>query len=454
MKTFIERNNSSINKSRIRLSKFVLFFGLILVGAIILSGAVSAANYNVGPGSSYKYHTINSAVGVAKDGDNIKVYPNTNGNPYYENIAINHRLNITASGKVTIKPANTKNSPLTIYSGGSGSTIQSFTINNTGTYDIIGIHIPTANNCKIINNTISNFTKGISVWKSGNTISGNNITSKANSYGDSFGIIIESNNNIVSKNNIKATGKSTIGIFISNIKNLISGNTITATSTGDSDGIFCNNASTNTISGNTIKVTGSNSYVDCVHIQQGSNLNTITGNNMISSYSGVVQTSDSTGNIINFNRILAKHIAILSYASGFLNAKYNWYGTNTPSASIFQGNINYSPWLVLKINANPRVIVHGAKSIVTADLLHDSNGVYHPPTNGHIINGLTIKFGATLIIMSGTKFIFHVENVTPSSSKTVNGTAQTTLITDSTKGNGLVTATLDNQSVSQGISVT
>jgi predicted outer membrane repeat protein len=183
------------------------------------------------------------------------------------------------------------------------------------------------------------------------------------------------------------------------------------------------------------------------------------GNNSASMGSSIYNVGGTNSRIINFNRFYANVGPYEIYntftnINDHLDARYNWWGSNLNPSNKVSSNVDASPWLVLKVNANPRVIVHGAKSIITADLLHDSSGAYHSPTIGHIINGLTIKFGATLIIQSGTKFIFHVENVTPNSSKTVNGTAKTTLITDSTKGNGLVTATLDKQSVSQGISVT
>ena len=63
---------------------------------------INAANITVYPGSS-----IQSAVNQASNGDNITVYGN-NGTPYTynESITINKKINIKASGNVTIQDPN------------------------------------------------------------------------------------------------------------------------------------------------------------------------------------------------------------------------------------------------------------------------------------------------------------------------------------------------------------
>ena len=71
MNLFIEQSNSSINekKSRNKLTKFVLFFGLILVGCIILSGTAVAATNTV---SAIPAILIKTDVAATPSGGTIK----------------------------------------------------------------------------------------------------------------------------------------------------------------------------------------------------------------------------------------------------------------------------------------------------------------------------------------------------------------------------------------------
>jgi len=100
-KKFIEDTKSSINenKGRIKYSKFVLFLGLILVGSIILSGAVNAATVPVTPGSN----AIKNAINTAHSGDTLNLSAGT----YQEHdIQVNKNLTITG-------PTITGNNPPT-----------------------------------------------------------------------------------------------------------------------------------------------------------------------------------------------------------------------------------------------------------------------------------------------------------------------------------------------------
>ena len=107
---------------------------------------ISAANITVYPGSS-----IQSAVNQASNGDTITVYSN-NSNPYTykESVTINKEVNIKASGNVTIQALNNSDSVFTVNNGGSGSSIQNFTLSNSN----YGVMINDANNCTISDNKI------------------------------------------------------------------------------------------------------------------------------------------------------------------------------------------------------------------------------------------------------------------------------------------------------------
>jgi len=96
VKIFIERNEAPINKNRSKLSKFVLFLGLIIVGSIILSGAVSAATVKITPSAN----TINT-----HSGDNLT---HTTGTYIKHNIQV-YKNSITTGPKVSsTTPTNLK----------------------------------------------------------------------------------------------------------------------------------------------------------------------------------------------------------------------------------------------------------------------------------------------------------------------------------------------------------
>jgi len=440
----MKQDKSLINSKLhyIKISKLILFLGVLIVGSIIFSGTVSAANYNVGPGSNYTYHNISSALTVAKNGDTVKVYPNTNGTSYSDSISINHKINLTAVGPVNIKPStNSSSAFIYILSGGNGSVIQGFNIINNGKIGV-GIEIY-ASKSTIIDNNITNFSYGIETVSSSlnNTIIQNNINSIPNSHGNSVGIVVDTIGNHITQNTITAstTGQGDAeGIELDRNSNNINNNSIyiNCPGTGTSEGIFLDNSSYNNITGNYIYENGNstswNNYA--IHIQVNSNLNKILENSMISNGGGLVFAGGSeTGNMVNFNRIIASHTIITNYNLGSVDARYNWYGNNTPLANKFIGNVTYAPWLVLKLNATPTTIKQGGNSTITANFLYDSNGAYHNPVNGYLTNGISIIFKTTIGTIN-------------SPVKLSNGVVKATLKSSSV-GNANVSVILDNQTV-------
>lgn len=67
--------------------------------------------------------------------------------------------------------------------------------------------------------------------------------------------------------------------------------------------------------------------------------------------------------------------------AGDVNAKYNWWGTNSkPKDSKFKNNkgrVIYDPWLTLNVKSSPKVIKKGQLSKITADVYTDSSGTDH-----------------------------------------------------------------------------
>ena len=165
-------------------------------------------------------------------------------------------------------------------------------------------------------------------------------------------------------------------------------------------------------------------------------------------YGGAITNSD--GDITaHFNRFVNNSAvagsAIFNYetgeeTTGSVDAKYNWWGSNKDPSSEFSGPVAYGPWLVLTINSSSDKTVPGGKVTVTADLQHDSNGVYHNPSEGHL--------------MDGTAVIFSADNgsLNPIAAELVNGSAVTSF-TAKTVGLANVSATFDNETVATKIAV-
>lgn len=419
----------------------------MLILAIMLCGAVSAAELTVGPGETYT--NIQSAVTAATGGDTINVKPN-GVNPYIESVTVNKNLSIKANGNVTIQKPASASYAIYMTSSGSGSTIQGFKIIKTeATMSDSGIILDHANNCNILNNKITGFSIGIISAGSSNVISENTIDSGANSVGYSYGIeLSEAADNVVSRNTIKTTGTGTgssigIPIFSASQNNIISGNTIYTThqGTGSSSGIRLTGSSLNTISGNTMTaISTSDTYG--LYVVSNSNNNKISGNNIENFDTGVRIESDCTGNVVNFNRIIANDNAIVSSSSAPLDARYNWYGSNAdPGSQMFGNIINYSPWLIMTVTASPGNIYTGSTSTITADFTHDSNEGIHDPALGHFPDGVGVLFTTNLGNV-GSKSV---------TTFTSNGAAVTILRGDEGPGLATLTASLDSQSPLQTI---
>ena len=80
-------------------------------------------------------------------------------------------------------------------------------------------------------------------------------------------------------------------------------------------------------------------------------------------------------------------------------ATYNWYGTNAPDPSKFfsgNGTLNYYPWLVLNVNANPSTINPGESSTITADVFHDVAGGDHSKDASIFFSGSRVTFTTNL----------------------------------------------------------
>lgn len=454
---------------------FILLFVFILT--IIFSGTASATIINVHPGTN----AIKNAVSSAHNGDTLKlsagIYrehdigvskkliitgPTTTGTPTAvidaqgNGRVFNIYPGVTANLKcLKIQDGQTTGGGGGIYNRGTLTVNNCYIQNNfadasgggilnredTGTVSC------TVNNSHINGNTATNYGGGIynervcKLILTGSTISGNTAQAGGGIFNYNGGTLRVTSSTI--KNNIAKTddgggiwnyGNCTV--TSSTIKNNIA--------TEDGGGIFITWPSTitdSTISGNTAN-DGGGIYDDGVSM-------TVTGcdfslNKATSHYGNAI---DSLGyetevHFNKFNDPYNQGYEVYQDNAGFLNAEYNWWGSNTAPDRIGadMGSVTVYPWLVLKISASKSLIGKNFVSTIAATLRYDSKGKYHSPLNGHVKDGILVCFTTTcghIILLKST----------------VNGVATTTLTGGSMSGIANIYATLDNQRVHTSVQI-
>ena len=110
-----------------------------------------------------------------------------------------------------------------------------------------------------------------------------------------------------------------------------------------------------------------------------------------------------------------------------------WYNS---IIGLTYSNINYSPWIVLSGTSSTNPVQVSATSTITADFTHNSNGE-DISQQGHIIDNIPVNF-----VLSDT-----LGTVNPSSSKTLNGKANTTFTAGTNTGTSTVNVTANDQTV-------
>jgi hypothetical protein len=147
---------------------------------------------------------------------------------------------------------------------------------------------------------------------------------------------------------------------------------------------------------------------------------------------------------VHFNRIIGNNnYDIDNGIVASMDALYNWWGTNfvgtDPATAGRINNGNATSWMVLSISASPPTISQGGTSTVTADLLHDNQGVYHNPTAGEVPYMGLANFKTTLGSIADTKFS--------------SGLAKSTFNAGTSTGVATVSATVDQATVNTYITI-
>ena len=146
---------------------------------------------------------------------------------------------------------------------------------------------------------------------------------------------------------------------------------------------------------------------------------------------------------LHFNRIVGDNTSVELYSEGDrdVNATFNWWGSNNPGNVTNDADVTYNPWIILTVTTTPKTINNGDKSAVTADLLHDNGDNYLDPVNGHVPDGISVKFQSDQL---GT--------LNPTTNTTSNGSTNTTFTAHS-NGVSKVSTTVDNQTLTTDITI-
>lgn len=269
----------------------------------------------------------------------------------------------------------------------------------------------------------------------GTTIRGLTISGSTNNAGV---YINNSNENNILKNTI--TGNNN-GVYLYNsMDNLISGNDISNNSV---NGVLISGGSDNTISEN--EITDNNTGINI----QNSNNKGIYSNNITDNVDGIHLNNASIE--VKYNRITGNsRYGLYNEGTGTVDATNNWWGSNNPIVSstspsdiyIVGGTVTYNPYLVLTINSSTdRSDSSGDyyNYLITADLNHNNQG-NDTSSDGQIPDDIPISFITTIGTVN-------------SSATTKKGKAEVTLSSTSA-GTANVSATLDNQTVNQPVTIT
>ena len=200
-----------------------------------------------------------------------------------------------------------------------------------------------------------------------------------------------------------------------------------------------------------LTITDSNLYLNSAPLGDGGAIYNSQHDKMVMTNSNLYKNSANNGGgiynslsgqiTIKFCRIIGNTAnlggAIYNSAEstvGTVTAALNWWGSNSNPITKVYGTVNIKPWLILTLTATPAQIEFGETSYIKAHLIRDSNGVFHNPANGHVPDGIPMKFKTTLGTLN-------------SPVSTTNGAANTILNSGNIKGVADVTVTADSQTI-------
>ncbi|MBZ2164573.1 Ig-like domain-containing protein [Methanobacterium spitsbergense] len=348
-------------------------------------------------------------------------------------------------------------------------------INGTGTNWIF--HINPGINFTINNLTLTNATttnNGGAIYNYG-TLTVNNSTFTSNTATDSGGAICNDYGGTLTVNNSTFTSNSAAyyGGTISNDGTLtVNNSTFTSNSATYYGGAIYNSYGTVTVNNSTFTSNSATYFGGAIINHDGSvtvNGSTFTSNTATNGgaifndiqRSVTVNGSTFTSNTANSGGAIYNHFGTLNvsfcrivgntpndiYSSGgSCDVDYNWWGSNfVGSDPVSAGRVSgasVSKWLVLTTTSDPNTINTGETSNITADLLHDQDGVYQNPTGGHVPDGIVVNFASDAL---GT--------VNPLTGTMINGEASSIFTAGLNPGISTITSTVDAETVNTDVTI-
>ncbi len=306
------------------------------------------------------------------------------------------------SGTLTVKDS--------ILDGNSGS-INGGSIYNTGTLDLLSTNF--------INNTVTT-SDGGAIYSEG-VLTADNCNFTGNSVTTDDGGAIYNYGNAIIDNNNFTDNSGNMGGAIYNFNNLNVSNSF-FTDNCACDGGACVDEGNSKISNTSFLYNSAMCSGGAIIIFNNCNLdvqnstfmgNTANFGGVMASY-GTVNINESDlednkatqwgGVLSNYGTAKIQYSRIIDNTANSGNAIYgydnktdislNWWGSNNAPVNEVYGSVTIAPWIILNISSNSTIPLN-SNSTVTADMVHDSNGVYHDPANGHVPNGILTTFNTS-----------------------------------------------------------
>lgn len=288
---------------------------LTLISAILLASTMPATAGTLRVGKNKPYHTIQSAVDAASNGDTVLIDKGV----YIEAVTVNKDLTIRPSkkgkkGKVIIDGEDSS-LPLLLNSGADGCTISGLTLRNSGVQagiQAVAVSNFTVSKCKVIGGTSTHGM--LFFFSSGGMVSNNTVVNP-----DGIGIVGVTSNCTFRKNKVINPGMA--GMQIQATFNTISKNTvIQAGGHGIEMGNASHGSTSNVVSNNHIYEASG----DGIHVYPGSSNCSLLNNVVKQSASQGIEIESSSEHLLDSNRTFSNRSGIvISGPSSFVTLNRN-----------------------------------------------------------------------------------------------------------------------------------
>jgi parallel beta-helix repeat protein len=372
-----------------------------LVAGVLLASPASAATTTVSVCSvGCDFTTISSAVSAASAGDTIDVQ----GGTYTESVAVSKPLTIRATTPgTTVVPGPGFNDP-GFKLQADDVTIQGFTIGDRSAMNqTVGIDVASTNGTRIVDDIIVNNQRGVSLSGASDTVvsgtrfsdnNGSGPDNNAGLWGDALTGLTVENSTFVGHTNtaVNVAGSSHITITGSRFDD--NGNV--AVIWGDTDvtvsynvgtmmrgsGVYLNQSSNVTISGNDLAARGGISAVSVNNVT-GPNSAVLVTHNVLRDFArgvGIANGALSDPLVASGNAFLTTTAGVRNLGSTLVDARGNWWGaasgpvdptasdsslpeTNSGTGVSAEGAVDYRDWCVNDTCSTP--VVPPVKATVT-----------------------------------------------------------------------------------------